>query len=102
LKLIKENEKLKEALKREQAERVESNKDLMELEERLKLSEKQVKESEKTRLTLAMDLQLLQNNITIFFKKLKETEELFEICATFLQKNGILASSFLSTENDLF
>ncbi len=101
LKQIRENEKIKDALKREQAERVEGNKDLFEIEERLKLAEKQMTESEKARLSLSNDLQTIQNTVGTFFKRVKETEELFEICSNFLQKNGVLANSFIS-ENNIF
>lgn len=33
---------------------------------------------------------------------MKETEEIYEMCANFLQQNGILASSFLSDNENMF
>ena len=102
-KLEKENEKLKEALIQEQNEKIERTKDSIELEERLKIVEKQMEESTESRLKLTSEINNLQGNYSKVLKKIKDTEEIYEMCANFLQQNGILASSFLSaSENNIF
>ena len=98
MKLIKEKEKLKEALRREQSERIEGSKDLMELEERLKFGEKQMTEAQEARIAMKTQLQNQHSLINSLSKKMAENEELIQICATFLQRNGVLSNSFLSEE----
>ncbi len=101
-KLEKENEKLKEALIQEQNEKIARTKDSIELEERLKLVDKQMTESEEVRQKLVQDIQTLQNSYAKILRKMKETEEVSEMCTSFLQQNGILASSFLSSTDNIF
>jgi septal ring factor EnvC (AmiA/AmiB activator) len=98
--LEKENEKLKESLRMEQEARLEQTKDLMELETRLKTGEDEVIKSQEERYQLSMDIGTISKNQTELFSKIKESEEFLDICVAFLQKNGLLASSFLS--DDIF
>eukprot|EP01022_Parablepharisma_sp_SALTPOND_P018689 TRINITY_DN3095_c0_g1_i1.p7 TRINITY_DN3095_c0_g1~~TRINITY_DN3095_c0_g1_i1.p7 ORF type:complete len:225 (-),score=56.29 TRINITY_DN3095_c0_g1_i1:1151-1825(-) len=102
LKLEKENEKLKEALIQEQNEKIARTKDSIELEERLKIVEKQMEESSDSRIKLTKEIAALQGSYSKILKKMKETEEIYEMCANFLQQNGILASSFLSASDNIF
>jgi len=56
LKLEKENEKLKEALIAEQNDKIAKTKDSIELEERLKIAEKQITESTQSRIKLTNEI----------------------------------------------
>ena len=71
---------------------------MMELEERLKFGEKQMKEAEETRQVMNSQLGSQKQMIHALSKKLSDNEELIQLCTTFLQRNGILATSFLSEE----
>ncbi len=100
IKLTKENEKLKEALKQEQTERLDQGKDIMELETRLKIALEQVDESERTRGMLNTEIGRMDRHLTLMGSKLKDSEEIVELCHKFLQQNGIAVSSFIS--DDMF
>ena len=101
MKLNKENEKLKEALKQEQTERLDQAKDIMELETRLKIALEQVEESERTRGTLNSEINRMDRELKEISQKLGSSEELVDLCQKFLINNGIGVNSFMS-EDDIF
>ena len=91
-----ENKLLKEAIEREQNERLQQSRDMSELIEKLKLTEVQMHTSEDIRYKLSIDIQTLQLSIQRLTKKLNANSLICEMCTDFLQKNGVLATSFLS------
>ena len=101
MKLSKENERLKEALKQEQTERLDQAKDIMELETRLKIALEQVEESEKTRGTLNSEINRMDRELKEISLRLGSSEELVDLCQKFLINNGIGVNSFMS-EDDIF
>jgi len=96
--LERDFERIKEALKREQMSKLDQSKDVIQLETRLKIAEDQISEYAKTQTKLEREIAGLQDNLKGFTLKMKESEELFELCSGFLQQNGLLASSFLSED----
>jgi hypothetical protein len=70
----------------------------LELEARLKTAEMEAQKSQEERISLEeqiVDMKKTQNEL---LSKIRETQEFLEITTTFLQKNGLLASSFISDD----
>lgn len=100
--LQEENNRLKESVQSEQEARVKQFKDTMELEIRLKSFEDEVTKSQQERYQLALDLDRLSTSQTEMFSKVKESEEILNTCVSFLEKNGLIQTSFLSEDAVLF
>jgi len=96
--LEQEKETLKKAIKQEQEALLELKKDRMELETRLKTAEDENRKSAEIRGQLQSDLRNLKKSQNELLNKIKESQEFVEMCATFLQKNGLLVNSFISED----
>ncbi len=59
------------------------------LQEKLRTTEKQMEECEDTKYRLSVDIQTLQLNTQRLNQRIKEGNEMYELCAGFLKKNGI-------------
>ena len=70
----------------------------MELEARLKTAEMEAQKSQEERLSLEEQIGDMQKTQNELLSKIRETQEFLEITTTFLQKNGLLASSFISDD----
>ena len=82
----------------EQSTRIEKKKHKLELEARLKTAELEAQKSQEERMNLEdqiVDMKKTQNSL---LSKIRETQEFLEVTTTFLQKNGLLASSFISDD----
>lgn len=97
-----ENNRLKESVQIEQEARVKQYKDTIELEIRLKSFEDEVIKSQQERYQLALDLDRLSGHQTELFSKIKESEEILNTWVAFLEKNGLIQTSFLSEDAVLF
>ena len=86
----------------EQNNEIKKTKDSIELEERLNILEEQIKEHSLSRARLMKEISSLQNNYSKIVKRMKESEEIYEMWSNFLQQNGVLASSFLSSSDNVF
>ena len=73
-KLSNENNLLKRALEKEQVFRIEKNKQILSLEEKLKITEQEMKKSEEIRYNLSVDIQTLQSNMQKLTEKLNDLE----------------------------
>lgn len=97
-----ENRLLRESVQAEQEARVKQYKDTMELEIRIKSFEDEAIKSQQDRYQLAYDLDRLSSSQTELYSKVKESEEILNTCVTFLEKNGLIQTSFLSEDAVLF
>ena len=70
----------------------------MELEARLKTAEMEAQKSQEERVSLEEQIDDMQKTQNELLSKIRETQEFLEITTTFLQKNGLLASSFISDD----
>ena len=70
----------------------------MELEARLKTAEMEAQKSQEERVSLEEQIGDMQKTQNELLSKIRETQEFLEITTTFLQKNGLLASSFISDD----
>lgn len=70
----------------------------MELEARFKTAEEEARKSQEERVNLESDLKNLRKSQNELLSKIKESQEFLEVCMTFLQKNGLLATSFISED----
>jgi len=100
--LAAENNILKELIQKEQEARVKQFKDTMELEIRIKSFEDEVAKNQQERYQLVLDLDRLTNNQTKLFSEIKESEEILNTWVAFLEKNGLIQTSFLSEDAALF
>lgn len=89
---------MKRAVRLEQEQRLDHKKDKLELEARLKTAEEEARKSQEERVNLESDLRNLRKSQNELLSKIKESQEFLEVCMTFLQKNGLLATSFLSED----
>jgi hypothetical protein len=70
----------------------------LELEARLKTAEMEAQKSQEERVSLEEQIGDMQKTQNELLSKIRETQEFLEITTTFLQKNGLLASSFISDD----
>ena len=99
---MRENEALKEALRKEQKERTCCTQESLELGSRLRLAEKQAAESEDIRYKLSIDIQTLQGSLRTLARKCLNDHEIAQTCASFLRQNALLAASFISDDSNPF
>ena len=102
LTLQEENKFLQESVQTEQEARVKQYKSAMELEIQLKLYEDELIKSQQDRYQLAYDLDRLSTHQNELISKIKESEEIFNTWVAFLEKNGLIQSSFLSDDAVVF
>ena len=72
----------------------------MELETWLKSAEEEITKSQQERYQLSLDIDRTSTNQTELLLKIKESEDVMNTCVQFLEKNGLLATSFMT--EDLF
>ena len=96
------NKFLQETIQSEQDARVKQYKDSMELEIQLKVYEDELIKSQQDRYNLASDLDRLSTHQNELISKIKESEEIFNTWVAFLEKNGLIQSSFLSDDAVIF
>ena len=70
----------------------------MELEARLKTAEAEAQKSNEERINLEEQIADMKKTQNELLSKIRDTQEFLEITTTFLQKNGLLASSFISDD----
>ena len=70
----------------------------MELEARLKTAEAEAQKSNEERVNLEEQIADMKKTQNELLSKVRDTQEFLEITTTFLQKNGLLASSFISDD----
>ncbi len=70
----------------------------MELEARLKTAEAEAQKSNEERVNLEEQIADMKKTQNELLSKIRDTQEFLEITTTFLQKNGLLASSFISDD----
>ena len=85
-------------IQNEQLSRIEKHKHKLELEARLRTAEMEAQKGARERQQLEEqinELRLQQNDL---LSKIRESQEFVDVCSAFLQRNGLLASSFLSED----
>ena len=90
---MRERDKLQEALRREHVDKVQTDKDIMELIERLNFVDIKVKEAEVTRKKLQDHLSEKQLGIGRLVKKLAKNAGFIKLCSNYLEDQGVLTSS---------
>jgi hypothetical protein len=70
----------------------------LELEARLKTAEAEAQKSNEERINLEEQIADMKKTQNELLSKIRDTQEFLEITTTFLQKNGLLASSFISDD----
>jgi hypothetical protein len=70
----------------------------LELEARLKTAEAEAQKSNEERVNLEEQIADMKKTQNELLSKIRDTQEFLEITTTFLQKNGLLASSFISDD----
>lgn len=64
----------------------------------MKTAEMEAQKSQEERVSLEEQIGDMQKTQNELLSKIRETQEFLEITTTFLQKNGLLASSFISDD----
>ena len=82
----------------EQQSRIEKKKHKLELEARLKTAESEAQKSQEERLNLEQQIKDMRRTQNELLSKIRESQEFLDVCTTFLQKNGLLATSFISDD----
>lgn len=95
-----EKEGIYKALQHEQDKLLEKGKDKLELEVRLNAAEGEAKKNQELRYNLEQELTQVKKSQCELLSKMKESQDLLDLCASFLQKNGLLSTSFLSEEEN--
>ncbi|CAI2373306.1 unnamed protein product [Moneuplotes crassus] len=101
-KLTSENTCLKELIKKEQDEKIRQFKDSMELAIRIQSFEEEVAKSQQERYQLALDLDKISGKMKDLYAKIKESDEICNTCVSFLEKNGLIQTSFISDDGVLW
>ena len=65
---------------------------------RLKTAENEAQKSKEERLNLEYQIKDMKKSQNELMAKIRESQEFLEVCTTFLQKNGLLATSFISED----
>ena len=96
---MRERDKLQEALRREHMEKVQTDKDIMELAERLNFVESKMKEADGIRIKVQDHISEKQYGISTAVKRLAANEGFIKICSNYLEDQGVLTSSDSESDN---
>lgn len=88
-------------MKQEQEARVKQYKDTLELDIRIKSFEEEGTLSQQERYQLSHDIEKLTRYQNDLFSKIKESEEVLNTCLNFLEKNGVVQTSFFSSDENM-
>eukprot|EP00347_Sterkiella_histriomuscorum_P014433 403360879 len=94
-----EKESFKLQISYDQQKQIEKKRDKYELDVRLKAAEKEAQKGREERVSLENQIRELKKQQGELLSKIRESQEFLDVCTTFLQKNGLLASSFISDED---
>eukprot|EP00347_Sterkiella_histriomuscorum_P024415 403331194 len=93
-----ERDNLMKQIQHEQLNRIEKQKHKLELEARLKTAEIEAQKSYEERQVLERQIKDLRRGQNELMHKIRESQEFMDVCNSFLQRNGLLASSFTSDD----
>ncbi|CDW90324.1 UNKNOWN [Stylonychia lemnae] len=96
--LEQEKENLMRQIQLEQYNRIEKQKHKLELEARLKTAEIEAQKSMEERQILERSIKDLKRGQNDLLHKIRESQEFLDVCTSFLQRNGLMASSFISDD----
>ena len=93
---------LRAQLQSEQQQKIETFKNTMVLEARLKSAEEEANRAERERYNLETELQHLKGTQAQLMNKIQESQEFMKIMSQFLQKNGLMVNtSFIGEDDEL-
>jgi hypothetical protein len=96
--LEQEKQALMKQIQYDQQTKIEKKKHKLELEARLKTAEMEAAKSAEERQNLEAQIKDMKRTQNELLSKIRESQEFLDVCTTFLQKNGLLASSFISDD----
>ena len=96
--LESEKKTLLNQIQADQQTKIDKKKDKYELEARLKTAELEAHKSKEERESLERQIAEMRKTQNELLSKIRESQEFLEVCTTFLQKNGLLATSFISDD----
>jgi predicted nuclease with TOPRIM domain len=82
----------------EQQSKIEKKKHKLELEARLRTAELEAQKSMEERQNLEGQIKDMKKTQSELLSKIRESQEFLDVCTSFLQKNGLLATSFISDD----